>query len=541
MEAGALHAPAGLSRISIGTPLLRLRSDEQLVAAFRAGNEEAFQVIFDRYRQRLFAYTRQMLSGSRQDAEDALQDVFLRAYAALRANDRPVSLRAWLYRVAHNRCIDQLRRPTPAQADVFDLSRSPLRDPIEESQRREDLRRLVEDVQRLPEAQRSALLMREMDGLSYQELADALDVTVPAIKSLLVRARIGLVEAVEARDTACVEIRNDLMASYDRGVRASGKARRHLRDCAPCREYRTELRSVQRSLGALSPGHSGPLGLLAKLFGLGSGAGGAAAGGGAVLGGGGAAVAGGGVASVTACKVAALVCSAAFVTGAAGNLERAVKHAVVPVPTARVHSGSTAAPALGTSSAHVALSKAPLARLKVTAAASTAAATATSTTLASTGHHARRHSHDVDASASDAALRDDAQPLTPDDEVYGPAPETAPARTAASTATNVTGGAPAPADPATTATDPAATPGVAGSATTTATAPATGSAPAGSTAGTTATGAPATATATTGATASTTSSGGGTTATGAPAGTAVAAPSSSAGGSTPVAAAPAAG
>ena len=61
-----------------------------------------------------FAYTRQMLGGSRSDAEDVLQDVFLRAYGALRNDDRPVTLRAWLYRVAHNRCIDHLRRPRPA-------------------------------------------------------------------------------------------------------------------------------------------------------------------------------------------------------------------------------------------------------------------------------------------------------------------------------------------------------------------------------------------------------------------------------------------
>ena len=96
MEASALRAPAGLSRISVAAPLLRLRSDDQLVALFRMGNEDAFRVIYDRYRQRMFAYTRQMLAGSRSDAEDALQDVFLRAYSALRADGRPVTLRAWL-------------------------------------------------------------------------------------------------------------------------------------------------------------------------------------------------------------------------------------------------------------------------------------------------------------------------------------------------------------------------------------------------------------------------------------------------------------
>src|SRR4051812_13406681 len=220
-----------------------------------------------------------MLAGSRQDAEDALQDVFLRAYGALRANERPVSLRAWLYRVAHNRCIDQLRRPVPQQADVFDVSRSPLHDPMDEAERREDLRRLVEDVRRLPEGQRSALLMREMEGLSYEELAAALETTVPAIKSLLVRARIGLVEAAEARDTACTEIRDQLLAAYDKGVRASGQARRHMRECDGCREYRSALRGVQRSFAGLAPAGPalGPLGLLAKL-GLGGSSAGAGAG-----------------------------------------------------------------------------------------------------------------------------------------------------------------------------------------------------------------------------------------------------------------------
>ncbi|MGI8862952.1 MAG: RNA polymerase sigma factor, partial [Solirubrobacteraceae bacterium] len=152
-------------------PLLRLRSDEQLVALFRDGHDEAFRVIHDRYRQRLFAYTRQMLHGSRQDAEDALQDVFVRAYAGLRANDRSLALRAWLYRVAHNRCIDELRRPAPPAPELLEFVRSPVHDPITEAEQRESLRRLIGDVRRLPGQQRSALLMRELSGMSYSELA----------------------------------------------------------------------------------------------------------------------------------------------------------------------------------------------------------------------------------------------------------------------------------------------------------------------------------------------------------------------------------
>jgi len=315
MEAGTLRAPAALNRISVTAPLLRLRSDEQLVALFRAGNDAAFSVIHDRYRQRLFAYSRQMLGGSRQDAEDALQDVFLRAYSSLRSNDRPLSLRAWLYRVAHNRCIDHLRRPTPLAADLLDTSRRPQHDPMDEAERREDLRQLVADVRRLPDQQRSALLMREMDGMSYAELSEALGVSLQAVKSLLVRARIGLVEAIEARDTACSEIRLDLTDAFDRGVRASGLARRHLRDCDGCVEYRTQLRAVRHGLSILGPGGSGPLAGLLKLVGLGGAgsAGAASAGGGAAAGGSVLAAATTG----TAAKVAAVVCCAALTAGSA--------------------------------------------------------------------------------------------------------------------------------------------------------------------------------------------------------------------------------
>src|SRR5215204_1658390 len=254
MEASALRAPTGLGQLPLGTSLLRLRSDEQLVALFRAGSDDAFGVLHDRYRQRLFAYVRQMLSRhSRQDAEDVLQDVFVRAYGALRSDEREINVRAWLYRVAHNRCIDHLRRPRPVASEIFEMSRPPLLDPVDEAQRRDDLKRLVADVSRLPEQQRSALLMREMDGLSYADLAAALDVTVPAVKSLLVRARVGLVEAQESRDADCAEIRRDLLSAYDRGVKASGRARRHMRECDGCREYRRALRGVQRSFAALSP------------------------------------------------------------------------------------------------------------------------------------------------------------------------------------------------------------------------------------------------------------------------------------------------
>jgi len=322
------------------------------VALFRAGHDDAFRVIHDRYRQRLFAYTRQMLT-QRQDAEDALQDIFVRAYAGLRANHRELALRAWLYRVAHNRCIDELRRPSPPPPEVLELLRSPAHDPIAEADQRESLRRLIADVRRLPEQQRSALLMRELGGMSYADMAGALGVTVPAVKSLLVRARLALAKALEARDTACSEIREELIVSHDRGLRPNATARRHMRDCAGCRDFRHQLRGVSRRFAAIVP-TLGPLGVLANVLGIG-GAGSGAAGGALAAGagaGGGSAVVGIGAMSAGATHVATLLAAAVVTAGGAVELQRTITdpashphhraHAALVAPATR-HVTSSAA------------------------------------------------------------------------------------------------------------------------------------------------------------------------------------------------------
>jgi RNA polymerase sigma factor (sigma-70 family) len=306
-----------------------VRSDEQLVALFRAGNDEAFRVIHDRYRQRLFAYTRQMLPGSRQDAEDALQDVFVRAYSGLRANNRSLALRAWLYRIAHNRCIDELRRPPLPAPEVLELVRPPSVDPMAEAEQRESLRRLVADVRRLPEQQRSALLMRELGGMAYNDIGDALDVSIAAIKSLLVRARVSLAQSAEARDTPCVEIREELVLAHDRGVRPGGLARRHMHECDACSQFRLQLRGTSRQLAALVPG-LGPTAVVAKLLGFGGGGFGFGGGSGAAASGGVAAVGtGGGLASVGvlatgAGHVATLLAAAVVTAGGAVEIQQSI-------------------------------------------------------------------------------------------------------------------------------------------------------------------------------------------------------------------------
>ncbi len=327
MEASAIQAPAGLARtrISLGTSLLRLRSDDQLVALFRDGHEEAFRAIHDRYKQRLFAYMRRMLSSSRPDAEDALQEVFVRAYVGLRSSDRELSLRAWLYRIAHNRCIDELRRPLPPSPEVLGILRFPLHDPTVEAEQRESLQRLIEDVGRLPDQQRSALLMRELGGMPYADVAAAIGVSVPAVKSLLVRARIGLAQAAVARDTACIEIQEELVLAHDRGVRPSGLARRHMHDCSGCRAFRRQLRGTSRQLAALAP-TLGPLGVVAKVLGFGGSAtgGAAAAGSGAGAAGATAAASTGGLLAGGLGHVTALIAAAVVTAGGAVELQHTI-------------------------------------------------------------------------------------------------------------------------------------------------------------------------------------------------------------------------
>ena len=179
----------------------RTESDERLVARFRAGDDAAFAEIVARYEDRLRRYARQMLRRRSADvAEDVVQDAFLRAFGALRSNDRPMALRAWLYRIAHNRCLDELRVEATAElGDEAGPAAASTADLVESGER---LRQLVADIDALAPKQRSALVIRELGGLTYEEIAEALDVTVPAVKSLLVRARVGLAEAAEARAVA---------------------------------------------------------------------------------------------------------------------------------------------------------------------------------------------------------------------------------------------------------------------------------------------------------------------------------------------------
>ncbi len=180
------------------SPLCTL-ADDELVARFRSGDDAPFAEIHRRYAGALIAFARRMLNASGHDAEDVVQDAFIRAYRGLRVTDRPMALRPWLYMIVRNRALDELRGPQrSAYDDDFALNAVPAADAAQCVQQRDEMRRLVAEIARLPERQRLALVLREFDGCSHVETAARLQTTVPATKSLIIRARSNLHAAVDA-------------------------------------------------------------------------------------------------------------------------------------------------------------------------------------------------------------------------------------------------------------------------------------------------------------------------------------------------------
>jgi RNA polymerase sigma factor (sigma-70 family) len=354
MEASALKhsVPVGMRG---PTPLLRLQSDERLIVLIRRGNHSAFEALVSRYQSRLLAFCRHML-GSREDAEDVLQEVFAASFNAILADDRAINVRPWLYRIARNRSLNHLRRVQAIGVDSMDVHLSEGgATTADKVHKREEFRLLVADVQELPETQKTALLLREIDALSYEQIAEVMDTTIPSVKSLLVRARVSLAEAAEARMLTCEDVREELGEIAEGLRRSTAPARRHIRTCERCQGFKAQLRSTNKALAAVYP--VAPLLLLKKFLlaqfgmtasaGAGSAAGAAAA---SVAATGGTSVMSAGISTI-ATKTAAGLAAAAIVT--AGAVE--VKHVQTKAPTRAVAAvaPAKAAPAVAPSEPEV--------------------------------------------------------------------------------------------------------------------------------------------------------------------------------------------
>ena len=222
------------------------------MALVGAGDDRAFEEIVDRYGSGLLSFCVHML-GSREWGEDALQLTLASAYQALSRGRRPDALRPWLYTIARNHCLSELRsRRELAGSDAIAVERPEPDGPPSLVARREQLRELVEDIQRLPDDQRAALVLFELGDYSHAEIASVLKVRSDKVKALIFQAREGLMRGRTARESPCSQVREG-MASARGKIPARGQVRAHIDRCACCRAYEHELRRQRSALALIMP------------------------------------------------------------------------------------------------------------------------------------------------------------------------------------------------------------------------------------------------------------------------------------------------
>ncbi|MEA2273490.1 MAG: hypothetical protein QOI98_2198 [Solirubrobacteraceae bacterium] len=180
----------------VSTTLLRTQSDARLVDLARGGSERAFEAIVERHRRPLTRYCGRLVGDSR--AEDVVQEVFVKAWTAMRAGPEVVDLRPWLYRIAHNTSLNALRKSGYDYVELHESLRTSHAEPEAEQERRAVVLRTLSGVAALPAAQREALLRTAVDGLSQEEVAHELGLSEPAVRGLVYRAR----ETLRAAATA---------------------------------------------------------------------------------------------------------------------------------------------------------------------------------------------------------------------------------------------------------------------------------------------------------------------------------------------------
>jgi RNA polymerase sigma factor (sigma-70 family) len=242
--------------------------DEALARRAATGNDSAFTVLYARYHGPLLGYCRSILLND-EDAHDATQNALENALRALPRREPGRPLRPWLYRIAHNEAINIVRRRRP-HAELTELDEPTVPGPEVDAEQRLRLAQLVDDLRGLPERQRGALVMRELSGLSYDDIALALGVSNEAARRAVFDARSALHEAVDGRATECVSVRHCISDGDRRSLRAR-RIRAHLRTCDDCASFELAIHARRSDLHLLGPWMSG--GAIAGVLGGGAGGG----------------------------------------------------------------------------------------------------------------------------------------------------------------------------------------------------------------------------------------------------------------------------
>jgi RNA polymerase sigma factor (sigma-70 family) len=173
----------------LGGSALRFQPDGRLVSLVRDGYESAFEEIFRRYGAPLRSYAASIVTAQR--ADDVTQEAFTKAFIALRGTDKEIQLRPWLYRIVRNTALTSIR-DEPKPAFELDEAQAPDMSPEELAEQREEITRLMTGLRELPEPQRAAIVMRELEGLSHEQIAASLGLSGGAVRQSIYRARRAL-------------------------------------------------------------------------------------------------------------------------------------------------------------------------------------------------------------------------------------------------------------------------------------------------------------------------------------------------------------
>ena len=222
-------------------------TDERLVAHVRRGDDRAFEELYERYQRRIAAYVYGMVNDYGR-AEDITQEIFVSALRRMRATERPIAFKPWIYEIARNACIDQFRRSRRTEEVSFDadegmgaleaarLTTGHTPDVVIDAKQQID--DLCGAFGGLSDAHHEILVMRELEGLSYREIGDRLGMSRPSVESTLFRARRRLTEEYDelVSGARCRRVTEMLAEGVDSlGVRDERRLARHVAHCQPCR------------------------------------------------------------------------------------------------------------------------------------------------------------------------------------------------------------------------------------------------------------------------------------------------------------------
>ena len=236
-------------------------SDAALVAAYRAGDRHAFELIHERYSARLERFAQRILQRSAPGvAEDVVQEAMLRASRALVRDDRPMDLKPWLFRLVRNCALDELGRVRMDSVTLDDeltpvvLAAPAGSEPEHAAARRAGVRDLLDDLATLPDEQRHALVRRELDGLTHEQVAAELASRRRRRRaSSSARGRTSCATARRAAPTARACARSCSRPRTSTGAPPPERCATS-RSALPCRAFRHELKLSGQALAILSPG-----------------------------------------------------------------------------------------------------------------------------------------------------------------------------------------------------------------------------------------------------------------------------------------------